>query len=697
MSTLRLRIWIFLVVVIFSSTHYISNNSILLAAESGGPIVRGDIDQDGLLTPVDLPLFLEVLEDPNSFVQNNEVIASDDLMTLADFNRDGMLDRHDLLSFSVALLNENNLAEDFNNSDTGMVASSEETDPALIELQGQQLTPTEYRIILVGLNNPKAMLDAYPELLENGEAALQYQIANGQFTTALTGLLGSIQSQSFVKNDDNDDTTSDASEEVPSSRNLAVSGASHPVRMSHSGGSGGSRASAGGGGSSASAGGGGGGGSSASAGGGGSNASAGGGGGGGGGSNASAGGGGSASAGGGGSASAGGGGDSSASGEGSNSGSTPTLASAPPPDDSLLGPGRDSFDRPDLVHTIVPGSGFSGPTPTPPAIGSGFGSDAKVIGRWDVVPYQTFDDNFEVGVVAFHINGIDRVEFSADGGPWTSVSEMTLNPRTNVVEYWATLRASDFSDGSIEVRAVSYPTVGIPRVQTQIILNANANGTLDSIARYVSPTGSDTSGDGTATKPFRSIMKAARSIRDASTTNTADGGIVYLTAGDHRYGAYSFSLAAPTVSRWLTITPAPGLTKSQVRLVDSDGNQGLNTFLVHLKNIIVQPLGSDLSVLRTGTQIDSYIWMDNTDMIGQGSTVPGDLVTGWNRTYSTGSLFAHSVNGLGGGSVVRDTVVSHIGSDAYSNSKLLVNSSADNMDRGNTSFPPRCCSVLPWH
>src|SRR6185436_2472821 len=86
--------------------------------------------------------------------------------------------------------------------------------------------------------------------------------------------------------------------------------------------------------------------------------------------------------------------------------------------------------------TLTPGTGFSGPTTQPPVQGTGAGSDAKAIARWDVVPYQTFDTTLNIGVVAFHINDIAKVAFSVNGGPWTDVSQMTLNPETNVVEYW---------------------------------------------------------------------------------------------------------------------------------------------------------------------------------------------------------------------------------------------------------------------
>src|SRR5579862_715287 len=120
-----------------------------------------------------------------------------------------------------------------------------------------------------------------------------------------------------------------------------------------------------------------------------------------------------------------------------------------------------------LAATAVlkPGTGFTGPTTQPAQIGSGFGSSEKPMARWDMVPYEAVEDDFNVGVVAFHIDGIDRVEFSVDGGKWLAVRESSLNPQTGVVEYFVTLHPADFAnDGEIELRAIVYPKSGVPRV-----------------------------------------------------------------------------------------------------------------------------------------------------------------------------------------------------------------------------------------
>ena len=43
-------------------------------------------------------------------------------------------------------------------------------------------------------------------------------------------------------------------------------------------------------------------------------------------------------------------------------------------------------------------------------------------------------------------------------GPFVDSTLMMLNPETGAWEYCATFRASDLSDGPIEIRAIAYPT-----------------------------------------------------------------------------------------------------------------------------------------------------------------------------------------------------------------------------------------------
>jgi hypothetical protein len=89
------------------------------------------------------------------------------------------------------------------------------------------------------------------------------------------------------------------------------------------------------------------------------------------------------------------------------------------------------------VPVLLPGHGFAGRSPElgPAGRPESPGYQATAIARWDVVPFQTFDDSLAVGVLAFHISGINRVEFSMEGGPWTPVTRMTRNPQTDVWDH----------------------------------------------------------------------------------------------------------------------------------------------------------------------------------------------------------------------------------------------------------------------
>jgi hypothetical protein len=362
--------------------------------------------------------------------------------------------------------------------------------------------------------------------------------------------------------------------------------------------------------------------------------------------------------------------------------------------------GGDSGGSGASAPVLDPGDGWVGPTPQPPAVGNpgDLGYDAKAIARWDVVPFQTFDEEFEIGVVAFHINGIDRVEFSVEDGPWVAVREMTLNPRTNAWEYWVKLDASLFThDRSIEVRAVVVPDgAGEPRLlageisgglptngEHSMFLNTNAGGSLSPLVRYVSPTGSDSDGDGTVASPYRTPLKAARSIQDEQ-GEVADGGIIYLTAGDHVYGDYESSLYTTTNRRWLTLTAAPGVDRADVRLTTTTSGDGLRTKLVRIANISVTP-DVYTRLLSSNTPLEDYLWIDSCWLQGLGNDVDEKWTNGWSDIFVTNTSIGQSRDGISG-ALVRNVTIRSIGSDAFTNSGVVIDSSVHEVDRGNSNF-----------
>lgn len=350
---------------------------------------------------------------------------------------------------------------------------------------------------------------------------------------------------------------------------------------------------------------------------------------------------------------------------------------------------------PGAVVVITPGSGFSGATSEPGQVGSGAGATAKAIARFDVAPYQTFGGDFEVGVIAFHINGINRVEFSADGGPWVAVTEMTVNPRTNVAEYWARLRAVDCGTGKVEVRAIAFPNVGRPRLMPSLPLYADPNGTASALTRYISPSGSDTAGNGTLSNPFRSARKAALSIQSASGTNRADGGIVYCLAGNNILEAGGAQVT--TVDRYVTITAAPGLTKSQVFI--TSGGDALETKLMRFVDVTIKAgilSGFNADDITSGAD-EAHALFENCRFQGNGqNTEVGALGlvadTRFTAYYAVNSEVRDERHGLHRSALLRNVHCENIGSDPFQNARFIVNCSVNGVENNQGWHP----DLIQW-
>ena len=341
---------------------------------------------------------------------------------------------------------------------------------------------------------------------------------------------------------------------------------------------------------------------------------------------------------------------------------------------------------------LIPGDGFATATTLPGASGTGAASEETAIARWDVVPYQTITNSVNIGVVAFHVNGISKVSFSTNGGPWTDVMQMSRNPETGVIEYWATLRASDFPDGQIEVRAIAYPTDGVPRVlqgrkyqrngEFSLFLTANSRGTIPSLVRYVSTTGNDATGDGTSERPFKSIYKAGMSINAAA--GMADNGTVFLMAGDHSWADVGTAWMFPTTSySWLTVTAAPGVDRSSVRITSAPSNGRIDTHLIHIRNLTMTTHGIQLLDRNTPA-----LWYDACVIVGAGRH-DGSVNFNWpGGSYATDTSVSGFQNALRNGTLVRNVQATHLGEDAFSDTSMVINSIASDIDPTGLHGPP---------
>jgi hypothetical protein len=349
--------------------------------------------------------------------------------------------------------------------------------------------------------------------------------------------------------------------------------------------------------------------------------------------------------------------------------------------------------------SLTPGGGFSGPTPQPPAVGTSemAGYDAKAIARWDVVPYETFTGTFHVGVVAFHINGIDRVEFSVNGGPWKAVREMKRNPRTNVWEYTAILKASNFADGPVEVRAVVYPNgAGVPRVLggeqardrtdgcASTFLFANAHGTNSPVQVYVATTGSDTNSGLTPQQPKRTLNGANGAMRIAAdhpmggTVNILDGSVWEIGNTGVAINNTRFVTIRGLGARNTTLRPL-GAVQSP---------WSARGFLwPQIKRVKYENVGFDFSYIKqlTSSENDTVVWLDNCRIFSSnGWTEPSpvtyfstSLAGGGCGYYATNSLAEDCVNGFTDHVLVRGCHNFKISGDVFQNSRMVVDSSVD--------------------
>ena len=314
-----------------------------------------------------------------------------------------------------------------------------------------------------------------------------------------------------------------------------------------------------------------------------------------------------------------------------------------------------------------------------------------------MVPYQDFEDNFHIGVVAFHMNGIDRVEFSVDGGPWTAVRQMQLNPRTNVWEYTATLDASKFGDGLVEVRAKVYPkNAGEVRVLGgeidgynggsvhfrngvhSMFLNANGGGTLPKHEVYADATnGSDTEGDGTRDNPFRSAVRALAHV--TTEHGSADGAMCYLLPGEYVWESIGHPHSVSTSTRWATVTPAPGVDRERVTFVDREP-AGMRTRLIRADNITMTGNGTP----RTFTGMDTYFWVSNSAVVGPNRFEGGGLASGssdWAGIYGTDLVVSEVRSPFRSATFVRNVQASGFSDTPFGSDTMVLNADVREFER----------------
>jgi hypothetical protein len=273
---------------------------------------------------------------------------------------------------------------------------------------------------------------------------------------------------------------------------------------------------------------------------------------------------------------------------------------------------------------------------------------------------------------------------------------MTLNPLTRVWEYCAGVDAKRLVDGPIEVRAVIYPKRGIPRVlagpqdesrravvggEHSLFLTGNANHTRTSAVRWVSKTGSDTTGNGTSARPYATIIAAAKDIQTRH--GSADGATIYLTAGNHVYPSQS---GTKTNDRWLTIASAPGATRESVRITANAGTRGLKTKLVRFKSLTI----SGTTIPSGGSGSLRSVWADDCILEARSPDTANTFFShgGWaGGIYVTECTMRNVLRAAYGYKLVRNTLLTDIAGDAFRDpAGMILNCEVRNLQDAGTGL-----------
>jgi len=303
----------------------------------------------------------------------------------------------------------------------------------------------------------------------------------------------------------------------------------------------------------------------------------------------------------------------------------------------------------------------------------------RPVARWDTVPDQIINDTFNVGVCAFHVDGV-KVEFRVNGGLVHTADDPTYNERTDVWEHWFALDPSAYADGPLSVDARAIPLdPGAPSydLPTQT-LYADSGGTLlPGTVKWVdSVGGNDVTGTGTEGNPYETIARAV--------ANTPAGGTINLKAGSYSCDALG---GGSSRSYWTTIQAAPGVARDDVEV--SGGRPGTQRLKWTKVTFWTNYTGGYHTILvgENGTQ---SVWLDDCKAYNKAGRWAASAITFGNRyvSYVTGGITTEMADGPGG-SIIRNHTLYRITSDAFTgSSRLVVNCECIDIDPGTTGAHP---------
>ena len=170
--------------------------------------------------------------------------------------------------------------------------------------------------------------------------------------------------------------------------------------------------------------------------------------------------------------------------------------------------------------------------------------DSPAIALWASPDGMTLTGEATLGVVAYHFSQIRKVDFRVGTGAVTEVTAASVNPATGELEFVLQLDTTELANGVHAVAATAYPNAGQAKTLAPRRIFV-ANG-VSYDTWYVAGSGDDTNGDGSSSRPFRSLDRACKA---------ADGGDTILVMN----GNFAIPDQKPYgFEQYVTIKPAPG-------------------------------------------------------------------------------------------------------------------------------------------
>ena len=178
------------------------------------------------------------------------------------------------------------------------------------------------------------------------------------------------------------------------------------------------------------------------------------------------------------------------------------------------------------------------------------------IARWARVPNETLSGTQQIGVVAFHKDGIKEVRYMVNGIDGQTITDTTFNRLTKIEEFSFEFDFDTTKDGEIttfsatvvanddSVTELSAPFTGALAKEGLFALPLQKSWTAKTY--YVSQTGSDLD-DGSIAKPFASYGKAISKVLTGDT--------ILFSDGEHAIGqpATQSGFGKPGIGKWVII------------------------------------------------------------------------------------------------------------------------------------------------